>query len=273
VRPEEIVLHHTPGLSAAFHETVAALGVRVREVKPHPSGIVHCNKVQQLRHRDWPDAPVVLCDSDLVWVDTGDVPRVPFAAKVVDRPRPPENWCERVFREAGHTVEWVRVDVATTPDERTPFTNLNGGLYIVGASVRDELGEAWNDRVTWLVARPHLLAGWHGPGGPKWPQRHAVDQMAMALALPDLGIRPLHLDRGWNFPTHFDAALVQQPVVRIKALHHHDRRHRDGRLASVGIDWVDEAITRGNQSVEFMRERFRKEDWLLTCDPWPSRRA
>jgi hypothetical protein len=234
----QIVAHHTPQVSQSFRSELGELGVTTREVPPHPSGHPACNKVQQLRHGTWTGAElVVLCDADVVWLDPHHIPRVPFAAKIVDRPNPPESCWRKILGEAELSTFCVPVDVTESPNERTPATNFNGGLYLLDSGLAHELGEAWDERVEWLGRRQALLEG------------HAAhrDQVAVALALLDLDVTPVQLDRGWNFPIHKEPRLLQQPIVHIRALHHHDRRDQTGNLLPVGVDWIDEAVARANE--------------------------
>ena len=247
VSPEQIVVHRTPSLSGSFRSALADLGVATREVPAHPSGHPYCNKVQQLRHGVWSGSElIVLCDADLIWLDPHRLPRVQFAAKVVDRPNPPEDRWRKLLEDAELASVFVPVDVTDSPHERTPSTNFNGGLYLLEAKLAGELGEAWDERIGWLGGRETLLEG---------SAAHR-DQVALALALLDLGVSPVHLDRGWNFPTHKDARLLSRPIVHIRALHHRDRRDQIGRLLPVGIDWIDEAVARANEVLDAMLRAF-----------------
>jgi 2-polyprenyl-3-methyl-5-hydroxy-6-metoxy-1,4-benzoquinol methylase len=262
VPSEQIVVHHTPHPSRGFISIFADLGVEAKEVPPHPSGHLHCNKLQQLKHGTWSGADlVVLCDADLVWLDPHHLPRVQFAGKIVDRPNPPEDRWKEILGEAQLSALMVPVDVTKSPRERTPSTNLNGGLYLLDANLVIELAEAWDERVSWLGRREALL------------DRYTMhrDQVAMALALLDLGVTPVHLDRGWNFPTHLDPGILRRPIVHIRALHHHDRRNQSGKLLPVGVRWIDDAIKRANEGVDSMLSHFAAHpvfwDWRYRENP------
>ena len=225
-----------------------------REVPPHPSGHPHCNKVQQLQHGVWSGSELVaVCDADLIWLDPHRLPPVQFAAKVVDRPNPPEDRWRKLLQDAGFSPVLVPVDVTDSPQERTASTNFNGGLYLLDVKLAPELAEAWNERLRWLGSREAILEGF------------AVhrDQVALALALLDLGVCPVHLDRGWNFPTHLDARLLSRPIVHIRALHHHDRRDQTGKLLPVGVDWIDEAVAQANEVLDSMLRAFGARQAVL----------
>lgn len=262
VPSEQIVVHHTPHPSRGFSSALADLGVEIEEVPPHPSGHPHCNKVQQLKHGTWSGADlVVLCDADLVWLGPHRLPRVQFAAKIVDRPNPPEDLWNEILSEAQLSATMVPVDFTASSRERTPSTNLNGGLYLLDVNLVSELAEAWDERVSWLGRREAVLG------------RYAMhrDQVAMALALLDLDVAPVHLDRGWNFPTHLDSEILSRPIVHIRALHHHERRNQTGKLVPVGVEWIDDAIGRANEVVDSMLSHFAAHpvfcDWRYPENP------
>jgi 2-polyprenyl-3-methyl-5-hydroxy-6-metoxy-1,4-benzoquinol methylase len=244
IAPDRIVVHHAPGVSSSLSAALGGLEVRTREVAPHESGHSYCNKLQQLTQgRWWEDRDLlVLCDADLLWLDPTRVPQVQFAGKIVDRPNPPAEHWRRILHEAGHSSPMVPVDFAAGAEDVTPATNLNGGLYLVAGSAAAAVADAWRDRVEWLSPRSDLLNGY----------ANYRDQVAMSLALLDLELDPVHLDRGWNLPTHLEPQLLEQPRVHVRALHHHDRRDEVGRLLPVGVDWIDAAITEANRLVDLL---------------------
>ena len=116
--------------------------------------------------------------------------------------------------------------------------NGNGGLYLVAGKAVGQVGESWARWARWLLDHRGLL----GDGAVH------VDQVAMALALAESGLRPQLLDLRWNFPSQNRgriAADTPAPAV----IHYHRAVDDDGLLKLTGVSSVDTRIEVANAAI------------------------
>lgn len=223
------------GDSVAEHfDRLRSDGVRVIEVESFDSRSPHCNKISgALAVAELGLAgPVVLTDTDMVFSSD---PRVlsqagSVAGKIVDVANPSFEILERVHNEASLPIIEV-VAPSFHPHDRTAGTNLNGGLYAVHSEDLMALATAWEMWGRWILERPELL---------DFEPFHS-DQVAMSLALTDIGIDVVHVPVEWNFPTQHrlnPEATYETPHV----LHYHRNLNHLGLLGLTGLPVIDAAI-------------------------------
>jgi hypothetical protein len=242
VPPEAIVVHLIEGVPTSAERALRELGVCTVATHPFDPRHPYSNKLVQLRTEVLRESDyAVLCDSDLAfagdikaWID-GDRLR----AKPVDYARPPLATWRSLLKTFGF-AEDVPCTAATHSGEATYANNFNGGLYIIPQRVLEALRQTWPEWNRRLLQERAMLG------------RYFVhtDQIALGLALAELGHvgEPLPLEL--NLPTHL--ALPPHYVLTAppRVLHYHKRIDLGGRLVATGNALVDGAIHQVNAVIE-----------------------
>ena len=83
-----------------------------------------------------------------------------------------------------------------------------------------------------------------------------VDQVAMALALADLGVGVTDLDACWNLPTHIPTSDPLVPAM----VHYHTSVAETGEILSSGVPLVDEFIAKANIATSEVLAEFAGAD-------------
>lgn len=242
VRPEAIVVHLIEGVPTIAERALRELGIRTIAAHPFDPHHPYSNKLVQLqtdvlREPDY----AVLCDSDLAfaadiedWIG-GDRLR----AKPVDHARPPLTVWLSLLKAFGLAQDVASI-AATHTGEATYANNFNGGLYIVPQRVLEALRHAWPEWNRRLLQKRDILG----------PYVVHVDQIALGLALAELGHvgEPLPLEL--NLPTHLPLPTHYRPTSPPRVLHYHKRIDLAGRLVATGNALVDTAIHHVNTVIE-----------------------
>jgi 2-polyprenyl-3-methyl-5-hydroxy-6-metoxy-1,4-benzoquinol methylase len=262
--PRDLRVHCLPGVTQNFRRTVGSLGVSLVEIEPF-DGHAYCNKIQQCFSGAFEGYDtVVLTDCDLFFVDRPELPREgTFAGKVVDVPNPPLEDLRAIYDAAGVPLPGtVPVDCALSASEATYRTNLNGGFYVVDAAILPALGTRWKERALWLLDRLAMLGS----------HTAHVDQVAMSLALYDLGIEVTPLTARTNFPAHLPVERLRTlNVPSIDVLHYHSHVLPGGQLGTTGLANIDTVIARANASIEAIigenMDNLLFWNWRYACFP------
>ena len=217
-------------------------GIRVVPIaywdRRHP----YCNKLglwQEQLFGSYTD--VCFTDTDIFFVQRPQLPLVDgIAAAVVDRENPRWPKLTEAFAAAGLAVpEPVPVRWSNNPGEVTAPTNCNGGFYLVSQRLIGPLGTAWSRWARWLLDTPSIAS----------PLGAHVDQVALCLALSELGRAVTPLPAGVNIPTH----LGQLPgifSIPPTVLHYHSHLDNRGNLRATGTAPVDAAVAAANSMIE-----------------------
>ncbi|HJS93471.1 MAG TPA: hypothetical protein VJ741_04345 [Solirubrobacteraceae bacterium] len=222
-------------------------GVGVREIPSFDPRHPPCNKIGGALSlcEEGPDGLCVLTDSDVAFFEDPRAISIPdghVGMRPVDIERPELRVLSDIFAAAG--VDETRV-VATgwQPGGWTLAGNGNGGFYLIPAAILADVSREWGRWATWLLDRELL---------PRVGERvMCVDQVAMALALADLGIGVIDLDPKWNLPTHI--ATPDPPIPAM--LHYHTHVAETGEIVSPGVPPVDSFVAKANEAVdEVLRE-------------------
>lgn len=241
--PTQITVNIVKGTEPAMVEPFLDLQLNVAAITPFP-GHPYCNKIKQIASVVDAEADtIVLLDSDFFVLrplvfngPTG------IRGKIVDRPNPPAPVLERIYKRAGVRLTLATVDLGL---ETTAAANFNGGLYVVPRQWLGPLHDGWLRWAHWCLSNIHLFERW----------AVHVDQVSFALAVTELGLPVLGLDRRYNCPTHLgNVAAMREPPI---ALHYH--RHVDDNflLRMTGSEVLDEAITAANAALARWRsDRF-----------------
>jgi 2-polyprenyl-3-methyl-5-hydroxy-6-metoxy-1,4-benzoquinol methylase len=261
---EDVRVHCTPGVTEAFKLRLTQLGITPVEIDTFP-GHPYCNKIQQCFSGAFDGYDkVVLTDCDLFFLSKPAVsPEARFAGKVVDLPNPPLDVLQAIYNEAGVSPRGaVPVSCALAPQEQTYTSNLNGGFYVLDRSDLGLLGERWKTRAQWLLERPHLLG------------RSAmhVDQIALALALDELGIAVTPLKAEYNFPVHLPKERLEAMHPNgIACIHYHSHVLPGGAIKETGVAAVDRAVRIANGHIErIVGQHFDNAlfwNWRYACFP------
>jgi hypothetical protein len=209
--PRLLQVNVMPGVPGAFMAGMARWGVQCQELAPDARLTGPMNKVRQTSGVLPEAATTVLCDCDTVFVTAlperardGEV-----AAKLVDFGNPALPYWVGLLDRFGLPAPGVGEQAVRTG--RTTYrNNVNGGLYLIGESVRAELFTAWREYAHYLVAHVEHLGPW----------RIHADQIAFGLACARVQFPVRLLDERLNYPMHLpapSAVLADPPVV----LHHH----------------------------------------------------
>lgn len=263
--PVDIKVHCSPGVTQAFRMLLAKLKIDAIDIQPF-DGHPYCNKIQQCFSGVF-DAydKVVLADCDMFFCSLPDMDvNSVFSAKVVDLPNPPIAILDEVFQAAGmDKPKQVLVDCALSDGDVTYENNFNGGLYIVKREHLSEIGTAWKEQARWLLEHLDLLT-------PDY--QHHADQVAMSLALSQLGVKPNLLSAQDNFPVHLEAERIQ-PLSKknIKVIHYHKHLLPDGRIKPTGIPETDLQIIHANHEIEaILQQDFDNElFWSMRYELFP----
>jgi hypothetical protein len=256
----DVIVHAVGGCSSDVLDYLRGRGVSILEVELFDGRSPHCNKISgalRLGALHQVEGTVVLTDTDVVVLEDPRrllVDPSAVASRIVGGPFPPLQLLESVFEAARVRLPEL-VPVQRYPGEMTVAGNGNGGLYLVaGESVR-LMAEGWARWARWLLDHRDLMgeAATH------------VDQVAMALALAEGGLRPQLLDLRWNFPSQNRrriAADAPAPAV----LHYHRAVDEQGRLEATGIASVDSQIELANAAIalewgEVFPRRRRAGSW------------
>lgn len=243
-RPDDLKIHCLPGVSEYFRRSMGNLNIHIVDTEPFGSGHVYCNKIQQCFSGVFGEYDkVILTDADLFFLAPPQLPSdKPFAGKIVELQNPPLEMLRAIYREAGiEPSEAVPVGCALSAGEMTITSNLNGGFYAIDRALLEELGRHWRKHALWVYDRIERL-GAH--------QAH-VDQIAMALALDELGIDFSLLTAQSNFPVHLPKERLSVLVVpRIDVLHYHASVLPNGQIKDTGVPFVDGAIARANSDIQ-----------------------
>ncbi len=199
--PKDIKVHCLPGVSKSFRKTINQLSIDIVDIQPF-EGSLYCNKIQQCFSNVFDSYErVILLDCDLFFfsLPSLDVDLI-FSAKIVDLPNPPIGILDDVFQSASiKQPGQVPVDCSLSDEETTYENNFNGGLYIIDRKYLQQIGIAWKKQASWLLEHLDLLKNYH----------YHVDQIAMSLALSELGIKSQRLATQNNFPVHLPAERLK----------------------------------------------------------------
>lgn len=262
--PADIKVHCLPGVTQSFRKIINQLGGEIVDIQPferHP----YCNKIQQCFSNVFdPYDKVILLDCDLFFFALPDIAvDAIFSAKIVDSTNPPIEILEEVFQTAAiKQPNQVRVDCGLSDTEITYENNFNGGLYIIDQKYLHNIGTVWKQQAHWLLEHLDLLKNYH---------QH-VDQVAMALALSQLGIKSQLLSAQNNFPAHLSMERIKQlNNDNIKVLHYHSNILPDGKIKNTGIPEIDRQISQGNHEIEaILRQEFDNElFWSMRYELFP----
>ncbi len=231
-----------PGSLPTPPEWALRAGIRVSPIgywdRRHP----FCNKLGLWREELF-DCYTDVCftDTDIFFVRRPQLPLADgFAAAVVDHENPRWARLTEVFAAAGLPVpEPVPVRWSNNPGEMTAPTNCNGGFYLVGQRFIGQLGSTWSRWARWLLDSPSIAS----------PLGAHVDQVALCLALSELGRAVTPLPETVNIPTHLGqlpGSFSNPPTV----LHYHSHLDNKGNLRATGTAAVDAAIAAANRMIE-----------------------
>jgi hypothetical protein len=239
VEPECLRVFAVNGTRSRVLNGLIDRGVVVADIAPFDARSPNCNKIKamhalgalQCRH-------VVLTDCDLAFLcdpRTIDVGEHCIAAKQVDTPNPPIESLIRVVEAARLPVP-SRCNLTLVGDAQTLKGYANGGLYAGARALFAELAPSWASWARWILERAEDF---------QVPPVY-TDQVAMLLALVELGIEQTPLDIAWNCPTHLKRDLPPMGIVR--ALHYHRAIDAAGDLRLTRHETVNAAIARVNAS-------------------------
>lgn len=244
--PFDIKVHCLPGVTKSFYSVMKRLGVEILDIEPF-GGHPYCNKIQQCFSGvfDRYDR-VALCDNDLFFLGWPSFPdSAVLAAKLVPLPNPPLPILERIYHKRGFQYpKIVPVGTAINQDEVTYECNLNGGLYLVQTTYLQQIAHLWKDNARWLIENQNMLSDWY-------PH---VDQVAMALALTEMQIKPYHLCAVDNFQLNLSfermsLLLSQIDANQIRVLHYHSNIFPDGKIQYTSFNAVDDKIKKANEQI------------------------
>ena len=247
--PDEIVFHVVEGIDSNYVSMLEERNVHVEVVSSFGKGnAVYCNKLQQLHSTIFDDADqIILCDTDLFFVDditphlniTGKV-----AAKIVDQPCPPLNILETLFQASGIEIKPQLLPVDFQSDEKTFYSNCNGGFYIFTKDGFQTIREPWIKWANWCLGKEEILGKY---------TKHA-DQLGFCFAVMETGLELEHLPNTLNFPTHFSKRTYQKKKIELppKVLHYHAELTPNLQLKEIGIPVVDQVIKEANLDIHEM---------------------
>lgn len=243
VEPHDVVVQAVGGCSSDVLDYLGQCGASIVEVDPFDRRSPHCNKISgalRLGALESVNGTVVLTDTDVVVLEDprgllADPNAV--ASRIVGGPFPPLHTLESLF-EAAHVALPDLVPLERYPGEVTVAGNGNGGLYLVAGKAVRQLGESWARWARWLLDRRGLL----GDGAVH------VDQVAMALALAEGGLRPQLLHLRWNFPSQ-NRRRIGADAPAPAVIHYHRAVEDGGVLTLTGVSSVDTQIEVANAAI------------------------
>jgi len=236
VATDNIIAHVTPSAAPEIVAHVKKIGVRISVLAPTIDH-AHCNKINQLKTLPIDCETLILCDTDLAFIETPEALASArrAVAKPVDYQNPPLERLEALRLAAG-IVEEPRV-VDTTIDRLPTYsTNCNGGLYILPRNLAFRLVEPWLEFAQFAFERRDILDKW---------TMHA-DQIGFALAMLSLGEDVDVLPVEYNFPMHAVADFSRFDFAEPKILHYHACSEANGNLIYTGDLRVDRGIAHVN---------------------------
>jgi hypothetical protein len=244
VPPGSLVVHALEACDPERLRPLEALGVRVVTAAPFPGGPPTCNKLVQLESVALAGADrIVLCDCDVAWAAPlgerllGDSLR----AKIVDYANPSLDVLDAIFREAGLPRGPV---VETSFRRESTYSNhCNGGLYVVPGELFGRLREPWVRWAHWVRENAERLGA----------RVFYTDQMALTLALAELGERVDLLSLEDNCPTHVDLRAEIEGDLEPRVIHFHRNLTETGHLRGTGVLGVDRALERVNAVIDRRR--------------------
>ena len=236
VATHNIIAHFTPSAAPEIVAYLKKIGVRTGALAPTIDG-TYCNKINQLKILPPDCETVILCDTDLAFIEMADALASArrAVAKPVDYQNPPLERLEALRLAAGIAEKPRLVD--TTIDKLPTFsTNCNGGLYILPGTLVSRLVQPWLDFACFAFQRRDILDKW---------TTHA-DQIGFALAMLSLGEDVEILPVEYNFPMHAAADFGRFDFAEPKILHYHACSEANGNLIYTGDKRVDRSIARVN---------------------------
>lgn len=207
------------------------LGVDVRVTAPVRAGIPQANKLRML---DEPDRYDVLFALDTDVLVTGDFTRHAndnVRAKPADSD-PIEDWPE-IFEAAGVAFPEQRVTTTTDVNETVPY--FNSGVLVIPSRFVEPLRDRWLKRLEMPMDWPSVT--WH-----PWTR----DQIALSIALLDIGAACDPLPVTANFPTTVPTRIGDPDGLRPELVHYHHRVSRFGEVLPTGYTEPDAAIRAAN---------------------------
>jgi hypothetical protein len=232
----DIVAHFTPSVDGELVAHLKNAGICTTAIASAIDGRF-CNKVNQLRTSMDNYETMILCDTDLAFIES------PAAlassgravAKPVDYQNPPLERLE-ALRIAAGVVGTPRI-VETTIDKLPTYsTNCNGGLYMLPQSLVSRLAQPWYDFSLLAFQRVDILDMW----------TVNADQIGFALAMLSLGEDVEMLPVEYNFPLHAMADFGRFDFSEPKILHYHACCDANGNLTYTGDPRVDRSVARAN---------------------------
>lgn len=264
--PVDIKIHCLPDVSQSFRTLLTRLKVETIDIQPF-EGHSYCNKIEQCFSEAFDTYDkVVLVDCDMFFWSLPDMDvDVVFSAKVVDLPNPPTIILDDIFQSAGvEKPKKIRSNCALSDNEVTYENNFNGGLYIIDRKHLLEIGTTWKKQALWILEHLDILT-------PDY--QHHVDQVAMSLALSQLGIKPQLLSAQDNFPIHLEANRIQiLPNKNIKVIHYHRHLLPDGSIKTSGVPEIDLQIAQVNNQIKtILQQNFNNElFWSMRYQLFPN---
>lgn len=239
VAADDIIAHITPSAPPEIVAYVKSFGVRTNVLTPAIDG-AHCNKINQLKTSLIDCETLILCDTDLAFMEAPAAlaSSQRAVAKTVDYQNPPLKRLEALRLAAG-VAKKPRI-VETTIDKLPTYsTNCNGGLYILPYTLVARLLQPWLDFANLAFQRPDILDKWTAN----------ADQIGFALAMLSLGEDVESLPVEYNFPVHAAANFGRFDFAEPKILHYHVCSESNGNLAYTGNVRVDRCIARVNAAI------------------------
>lgn len=264
-QPKDIKIHCLPGVTQAFRDYAEKLGVDIFDIEPFKDS-PYCNKIQQCFSGAFDGYDkVILSDCDMFFCSLPDISLDSvLSAKIVDLTNPPISILDNVFQSAGlKKPDQIEVDCALSSTEVTYGNNLNGGLYIINRKHLSDIGSVWKNHALWLLKHLDILTPVY---------KNHVDQIAMSMALSELGIKPNLLSSSDNFPIHLEEERLQVLSNKnIRVIHYHRHLLPDGRIKLTGLPEIDRQIILVNHDIEtILRQDFDNElFWSMRYELFP----
>ena len=265
-----LFIHHTPSaLNDATKRLFRELGATLVEIIPfEPGPARYCNKIRQLETAEFLNADfVILSDADMLFLQDPAqmVQSGRLVAKTVDADNPPRAIWTALFDRAGLTDILGRtgeVPLELDPQVTTFATNFNGGFYAMPGAMAQELLPLWHEYAAFSLSQTDLLGNW---------LLHS-DQLGFGMAVAKAGFPVDLLPFAANMPTHLPkqsyAPIVAQDIA---ALHYHKHLDQHGLPLTVGVNWIDQTITKSRQILtDGRRAAFSNElFWDFRYDQFP----
>jgi hypothetical protein len=163
----------------------------------------------------------------------------------------------RVYKMRGiRPASLAPVSCSLDESDKTLASNLNGGVYVIQRRLLTTLGSCWRNHATWLLERVSMLSkfGYH------------IDQIAMALAIDEMGVGVTHFDARANCPIHLSQErLSKVDVPGIEVLHYHSLIHPgETVIRKTGLLNLDAAIRRANMSMRSILSTVKRNERFQT---------